>query len=97
MWFTPKEVNTQNLFMMHYWNIAAFEMATQRHLYFLIPPLHEAKVTAYLDFDGDILNSQVCLMQTAQKVKDEKTSQIPLTSVCKSGQHLQDPKLKCTT
>lgn len=68
MWSTPKEVNTQNLFMMQYWNIAAFEMTTQRHLYFLTPPLHEAKVTAYLDFDGDISNSQVCLIQTAQKV-----------------------------
>lgn len=42
MWSTPKEVNTQNLFMMQHWNIAAFEMTTQRHLYFLVPPPREA-------------------------------------------------------
>lgn len=46
-------------------------------------------VTTHPEFDGDISNSQVCLMQTTQKVQDEKTSQLHwcqfanLVSICR--------------
>jgi len=44
---------------------------TISYLYILIHPLQETKLTPYLDLDGDISNFQVCLIQTAEKVKHD--------------------------
>lgn len=84
MWSTPKEVNTQNLFMMQHWNIAAFEMTTERHLYFLIPPPHEARDHLAWFWWRNFKLTGVSDTDSTESLR-WKNITIALTSVWKSG------------